>query len=1272
MSGKTYLNNQNFFKPTFHKALEFITPKFIDKEERDTFDTSVDLKDQIINKFVDACSNFSSILPISSVANTSYSSITSLSGIAPYFVKQNELTEISPEFFDLKILARVGKSLIDFETEEELSSYLENTLLPAIRLNNPTSYFTLGESTSSTHTYLIQNLSWLYFLNTSGSSYNPSSYVLDTLTSKLINGQTVFLNDGIKGFAEHIWKNGYTSYYPSVFASSTGIYTSGTQQLDKLKTWIDIIWSPLYSDRGDFDVKNKFDLYLDARLKEETRISDGPIKKFLRAVSFMGFDISDNNEKLKALYDIEDCPAEFLPYMADLIGWKLFGSNPERWRLQLKNAVEVYKRVGTKKSLQFALNSVFPKDQFSIESRVTELWESYIPYLIYYALATESEYLKSRDTWTRSLASELKVVGYSTTSLDENIRLVVDKILLDCFQRFKPKFNIPNFNNEFYYRGRKYPIPPFEEYPYYINVELDTEILNFIADRLVCFGVRNQFALDFIDYVTENTFDNADEIRNNSFLFFTSGYTPPPNLTEIIGSITSNKFEYASLWCGKSSHFKLIFDASEFDFSKKDENDFTSGDAVTIASQIVNEFSPANAIPLVNLQLSSVDVMSFDSDILPIVDVAKDEVGETIRYFSNIYTSGLNVKAYKRGSSTGTSLQRSELNSLVSPRITGASSTIGLARNSLRRRSYEKLLPKDGFYDMTGFNQPLSWDPSASLSGIVLGFIPSSMQFQTVSDVFNLPPVYQTCYGASSNLQVYGYYVSNTLTTLGHTGLLPNDIHCDLGQTPDIWVLMHKLGNAKDYYTASSLYYSSSVGTSSYWFNYYQSKANEYNASSGFPASMESYYNFQFGKDLHKLYQIYTKEFSRHRLAEDLHYLDGANIFAHTFGSIIYNSDFDLVTSQYITSSFDDPISLRPGSLFSASETAGYIDNYNLVNSSIVSGVDLIHTSGSFQSNEFAVVNVPIENRLYDSQDYIYGKTFILSKSTNGLPRVRFDITRHLLPSGEGYPIQSNFLLPDHEFRLDINHLITNPQANKFGGRRIGVWIHTKPELSKVWSYSKDGVWVQHDENLTKADLFSSLTHFLDSVETDRPVSEDASGSKFNCLELVAGNGNLVSPIYTLDESSFKVSSISFNTCNRTLLPEYAYQVSYGQVHRKTQKYIIEVFLIPNNTDDKFLLLDSVNLVDTTMNTLSRYLALDVCPQLRVDLTREDLQTLFKFWNDISGKNSAYGLASRSPLETSSIMYAKGGSRLDYRKLSSWEFQDLLAGSLIYQAEFTL
>jgi len=48
------------------------------------------------------------------------------------------------------------------------------------------------------------------------------------------------------------------------------------------------------------------------------------------------------------------------------------------------------------------------------------------------------------------------------------------------------------------------------------------------------------------------------------------------------------------------------------------------------------------------------------------------------------------------------------------------------------------------------------------------------------------------------------------------------------------------------------------------------------------------------------------------------------------------------------------------------------------------------------------------------------------------------------------------------------------------------------------------------------------------------------------------------------------------------------------------------------------------------------------------------LRNIFKFWNDISGKNSALGLASRVSSETSSVLLANGGSRLDYKLSVDW------------------
>ena len=89
--------------------------------------------------------------------------------------------------------------------------------------------------------------------------------------------------------------------------------------------------------------------------------------------------------------------------------------------------------------------------------------------------------------------------------------------------------------------------------------------------------------------------DVDDQPRAGSFLFFTSGYNEPPNIERLIQNLNSEKFEYVSLWSGKSSHFKVLFDAASFDFDKKgislDQAD--SGDAFMVASQITRDMAPA-------------------------------------------------------------------------------------------------------------------------------------------------------------------------------------------------------------------------------------------------------------------------------------------------------------------------------------------------------------------------------------------------------------------------------------------------------------------------------------------------------------------------------------------------------------------------------------------------------------------------------------------------------------------------------------------------------
>ena len=1291
MAGKKYLLNQQYFKPNYYKALEFILPQYLKDDDIETFGTTDDLEDQIINHNIDAATNIGTLLNISSIAGTTYSAMGTIGGIAPYFVKQNRLTDITPARFEKDILNKLNYSFASYQTSDAFANFVSATLLPSIALNDPAAQFETTHSTSDTHIYLTENLSWMYFLNTSGDGYHPSSFVTEQLVHKLYRGDSIQINDGMKGLAEYVWKTAQDSYYPTTFASGTDTWTSGTQQLENLQTWLDVIYSPLHADSSDFNVRDKFEMFIESNVKAHETVPNGPFTKLLRALSFLAFDINNDSELLSTLYDIEDCPDDLLPLVAELIGWDLFGSDPERWRLQIRNAVDIYKSVGTKKSLQFTLNTIFPKDAFPIESRITELFESYVPFLIYYALATESYRFKSFATWNPQVASEMGVSGYSTSSLDENVRLAVDKILLETYEQFPKKFiTFPNKEKGFYYRGRTYPIPPFEEYPYYVNVELDPDMLEFITDRLVCFGVRQEFALDTSGYIKANALDVDEEPRAGSMLFFTSGYNDPPNLKTLILNLNDTKFEYVSLWSGKSSHFKLVFDASEFDFLKTgvDLGDTDSQDAFFIASKITNKMAPAHSIPLVSLELSTSDTLDYTASMLPLVALDKVEVDPIAN--RNYVLSGLVLGSYKRGiEPNGVEVKRGDNYNLYTDAYLGAVESNILSRNTLRRRSLEKVMPLNGYYDRTGFNMPVSYYMTSSLSGLPLGFIPSSCEYEDITDYVNLPEVYSRCQTISSTNSFNGFAVSDALHTRGHVGLGMMSKHMDRGQLPPIYDAMHSI-QEKQKVIEAEVSYGDVSGQIQSVSNVYQSEANRLTELSGFPNSVSDYYNFSFGRDISRLYQIYTSHFERHAIAPHIAELDGTNLFSHAWGPILRNHDFETLSTGFegaVVSSLANITKLSPisqqftGALSygATADTDMYLDTPERVLSGLIDGIELIHTSGSYHSNEFSVFRIDDGFKVAGDDPYMFNRTFISSRSTgNGLSRVRFDMNKYGQHATS--PVQQTFLLPDHKFKCTVKATLTNSTGTAFGNnRQFGVWIHTKPEEGNMWSFV-EGSWVQHSQLATKQEAIDYATIFKFPIRTKEEVEEE-EGKKLKCLELAAVNIPN-SPVSRIRETDFNEFDLTFDTANRLMRLPLQYANSHLQLHRTNQEYVVEVFLLPTPALDEFMIIDNVQLQDTTLKTMTEkhvggkyqdplcclpYVR-GGCKEYRTPLSKDELMKVFKFFNTIAGKNSAPGYASRDSAQTATIMESGGGSRTDYRYHTSWLTVAWAGGGICFPA----
>lgn len=803
-----FIDARPYHKSNYDEAVKYLIPKVYYENDEKIASKEVDILDKVINTHLKIIGNITSVISIDPVDDTSISAINTAEGISQFFVKQNNLLDLDLNDFEKKLLLPLNKSLKDFRTKEQFSDYIEYTFLPGTRLNFPTLEFD-GTQASANHLYLVNNLSWLYFLNLGENlyppggiylDYNPSAYVKELLVEKLYMGEPIYLNDGIKGLTTYIWKNYNSQAYECSTWSSIGlipdeyapdvaepedVYTSGSLQLDKLNTLIDILYSPLNIDNGDTRIKDAINDYLENSFLITKASSFGPFRRLVKAFSFAFADYSNKVDDLEILTDINKCPDDYLPLLADLIGWRLFGSDPDRWRLQISNAVNIYRTTGTKQSIQFAVDAILGQEVFDISSNVAELWESYIPNLVYYSLATESNLLKNFSTWTQEKATSFGIDKFNPSSMDENIKLCVDRILYDICKAYpnefildgKP-FPLDSSSFIFNYRGRDYPIPPFEEYPYYLSTRITPEMLDTLIDRMACFGVRSEFCIEVSEYIKDKIYFGASSsfYPRKGLLIFTDNPQYAPNWNSVILDAVNDKSKYLPLWNGKSSHFKVVINASSFDFTKM-SLEADSREALLIASRVAQQFSPAHSIPNVGALISDSDSYDFTESInaskirFERVESAELRTSSTAG-FSRYATSAIAMKTYKRGltATSVASFSREDVNSIYKP-LVNPDSTVSenLPRRTHRRRNLKNIIPKDGYYDRTGFNMPISpQDYTVNPNDFLpLGFIPSSLQYVPITDYSNIPAIYERCENLNSSNTFNGVSVSSTYPVRG-------------------------------------------------------------------------------------------------------------------------------------------------------------------------------------------------------------------------------------------------------------------------------------------------------------------------------------------------------------------------------------------------------------------------------------------------------------------------------------------------------------------------
>ena len=1187
--------DKKYYRRNYVDVLELLTPTVYKEADITTSGYEVSIYDKVIKSHINVANYFNSIFNIS--GTTEGSSFGSLSGASQYFIKQNRLTEITPYDFESKILYPSQQSLKNYENSSLFSEFLESTLLPSIRLNSPTELFDL-DSAADAHDYLINELSWLYILNKQYDSnlvYQPSATVKNLFLEKTYNGKPIMLSDAMKALNTFLWYNyNVCSLFqrlelvPSEFLSGTGKYTSGTQQLDKLNTITEILYSPLRSDDKDTIIKKYFDYYQSTSEHAINTEKAGPFHKFLKSIAWGIYDVNDQVENLNLLYDINRCPEELLPLLAYTIGWSLYGNNPSKWRQQVKNAVQIYKSVGTKRGLNLALNSVFGQTSLDLSASVQELYESYIPNLLYYCIATDSPLVSSFESWTPQLAGELGIRHHTLKSMDTNIRYIVDSILEDAVRLFPNHFYIsPNlrFNLEdpdFVFSYRDVPnnkIPPWELEKYYRYCKISDALLSYFEERLVCLAVSRSVAEQTINYIRDNTIENVTNIGlKNNFLFFTLSPQYPPNYTHILSNFDKQKTKILPIWNGKSSTFNLSLESSSFEFDKYSFL-IGSSEGLKAVLKTVIDFSPAHAIPDIDLGLSTEDEMFF---------LESFEQANTYSLFDLVTASSVLAGFNNVGlqmSSLGRIFKREDVDSLTDPVFTTGSSFSNLHRNTLRRRNYRNNLPKDGWFTRSGFN---------------------------------MPP--------------HHVVDKNTIS------------YSTRGECDPIIALIHKKIEEKAYADASASLqiesFASAYSASGDYMNLVVSLAN----TSAGPNSADEFFDFEFGRGLHKLYLIYDKVFGLHTLSWNSDRNDGGfNIFAQTFGTALFNGNFEIngatfeTYPQLITSSFDSEVRLGNGDgsgVFSNLGTASgtvianspsdyYLNRFEFRNASLVSGVELIIPSGAGNGTYFSLFDIDPINQREDTDNYAIDNRIIKMAvgQSNGLPRIRFNLSAHDNPPSK--------LIPEHEFKLQIPFFVGQTTGLKYGGGSLKVWIHTDVENGYVWSWTPQNQWkITAVSSLTTTQglnkIRNELAHNFDYQQETPPSSVVAC---YYAQE--SGQVNNYS-LENLTESSFKIAEINFNTNNPPIcIPNYYYS-NGTQVHRLNQNYIIEIFMDQN--PERYILIDKVNLVDSTLHEYAS------------GYTEEEIQDLFRFF-----KSLALNLASRVSSTTSGTFEAQGGSRMEYR-----------------------
>ena len=328
-------------------------------------------------------------------------------GLVKYFIPQNKLTYITPSDFVLEIMGPLGYKLEDYKTSTEFYNFIKDVLFPQLSIaaghvpvvDGPTAppaftsipiaertNYVFGSNDFQTISYLINSLGLFQLINFQNNQEpdagSSSAYwtqytrnVAQIFTNKIYTlKEPVTLEDFINFFTRvivNLVPDGSDISVDSplyeMFTSGVGIfpitgeeYSTKNDCINKAEVWSKMLYGITDEEQDDTfvsDFLNKFfvDKYIDDNFKKE-----GLLEKFQKALGFVVGDIDNKILRIETLNSVENCPSEFLPYLADVIGWKLYGTNEYSWRRQLREARALLQKKGTREGLKDLLSVILP------------------------------------------------------------------------------------------------------------------------------------------------------------------------------------------------------------------------------------------------------------------------------------------------------------------------------------------------------------------------------------------------------------------------------------------------------------------------------------------------------------------------------------------------------------------------------------------------------------------------------------------------------------------------------------------------------------------------------------------------------------------------------------------------------------------------------------------------------------------------------------------------------------------------------------------------